>query len=623
MLKRLAGLAHVPRRFLVGLATLALVLIATNLLPLFESLELTMYDTWFGIRHAKTDKSDDRIVIIGIDDPSIAQIGRWPWNREVHAQLLSHLGEARVVAFDIILSDANKDLPGDDERFAEAIERHGRVILSTHVELFDNQGQVNQSFKRPTKVLLDAVRSGKHKYGGQGTVNTPIGADGIVRANNPVDTDTSGEPYPSLSLAAVMEYMGYKPDQIRAKSFGPVTVGDLTIARDVDGQTLLNYVGPPNSFTTYSFAKVLSGKVDPAEFKDRIVFVGATTPTLKDDFKTPFSKSTQLTALMPGVEVQATTAATYLNGDQFTRSSRNLNIAVTLILGLLILLIAGRLGVVPGAVTTMSVAAGWVLTAWFAWNRSHFWLDVVGPTVGILSVYTVTTVENWLREQADKARVRNLFGRYVSHNVVNELLNNPEMLEMGGKRYAVTILFSDIRGFTSFSETRDPQEVVQRINDYCKEMVEIIYKHGGTLDKYMGDGIMAYFGAPIPQSDHAERAMLCAHEMRVTMKQLHERWTAAGLQTFKIGVGLNSGEVIAGNIGHPERVEYSLIGSAVNLASRLESMTKEYARSEYGGIVFSDNTYQLAPKAVEEYQPTDLGEVEVRGMTHKVRIFTM
>ncbi len=625
MRKKLSGLIQVPRRILVGVLTLALVMIASNLLPLFENLELAMYDTWFDLRQQPGDKGDDRIVIIGIDDPSIKVIGQYPWPRAEYAKLLEKLGEAKAVAFDIILSEESraKD-PADDQIFADAIKKHGRVVLTTFVEYFDNNGQQNASFKRPTKVLLDATRAGKHKFAGQGTVNTPTDADGVVRANNPVDADTTGEPYPSLALAAVMQYKGLTPDQLKVKNLGPVTVGDLTVPRDVDGQTLLNFAGPPKSFTTLSFINVMNDRLPPGfTFKDKIVFVGAATPTLKDDFPVPVAKDTQAGKLMPGVEIQATSAATYLNGSYFVRAPWQLNYAITLVLGLLILVIAGRLGVVAGATSTGLVAVGYVGSVWFAWSSKHYWLDVVTPVIGILSVYTVTTVENWMREQAEKARVRNLFGRYVSHNVVNELLNNPEMLEMGGKRFAVTILFSDIRGFTTFSEGRDPQEVVQRINDYCKDMVELIYKHGGTLDKYMGDGIMAYFGAPIPQSDHAERALRCAHEMREKMKELHVQWKAAGLQAFKIGVGLNSGEVIAGNIGHPDRVEYSLIGSAVNLAARLESMTKEYAKSEYGGIVFSEHTYNLAPKAVEEFQPTEVGDVEVRGMTQKVRILTM
>lgn len=620
MLKRLRKMIKLPRTVLVGLVTIVIVIAGASA-GLLENMELSAYDGWFGIRGPVP--ADDRFVVIAIDGPSLSQIGRWPWDREVHGRLLEKLDQAKVVAFDIILTDESR-LPGDDQALADAIKKHGQVVLTTFIDIDEvKPGQFNTRPKQPTKILRDAARGTLHKFAGEGVANTPTGNDGVVRANIPVDEDNFGETYPSLSLAAVLRYKGYSPADIKTKHLGPVTVKDLTIPRDVNGQVLINFLGRPGTIKTVSYVDVLNGKVPPSTFKDKIVFVGATHFTMKDNFAVPVAKDTTQGILLPGVELQAMTAATYLNGDSFTRAPWSLNILVTVIIGLLVLLFSSRMKMLQGAASTLGLTAIYVVAAYFIWNQNHFWLDVVTPALGSLLVYTMTTADNYLREEAEKRRVRNLFGRYVSHNVVSELLQNPEMLEMGGKRFDVTILFSDIRGFTSFSETRSPHEVVERINEYCKDMVELIYKYGGTLDKYMGDGIMAYFGAPVPMADHAERAMQCAFEMREKMKALHERWTAAGVQTFKIGVGMNSGDVIAGNVGHPDRVEYSLIGSAVNLASRLESMTKEYAKSDYGGIVFSAYTASLAPKACEKYQPHDLGEVEVRGMTQKVHIMTM
>lgn len=615
----------VSRTVLVGLVTILAVLISSGGLNLFEGLELSAYDTWFQLRHKPDDKGDSRFVIIGVDDASIKQIRRWPFDRADHAKLLDQLGQAKVVAFDIIFTDP-AEKPGDDQALADAIRRHGRVVLTTqvrHTILKEKGGQINSSPNYPIKLLRDAAKEGKHKFAGEGVANTPTDFDAVVRANIAVDTDIVAEPYPSLALAAVLMYKGYSPADIKVKHLGDLTIKDITIKRDVDGQTLINYLGPPGTIETVSYADVYTGKIPPAFFKDKIVFVGATDPSLKDEFPTPFAKDSSIGALMPGVEIQATTAATYLNGDSFTRAPRSLNALIIIVMGLVTMLFASKMKALWGALSMLGLTGVYTVASYFSWLNAHYWLDVVAPATVAALVFSSTTLENYLREEAEKRRVRNMFGRYVSHNVVNELLSNPEALEMGGKRFNVTILFSDIRGFTSFSETRDPHEVVERINEYCQEMVQLIYNHGGTLDKYMGDGIMAYFGAPIPLEDHAERAITCAHEMREKMKELHERWTAAGKQTFKIGVGLNSGDVIAGNIGHTDRVEYSLIGSAVNLASRLESMTKEYAKSDYGGIVFSHNTYVLAPKAMERYEVHDMGEVEVRGMVVKQHIYTM
>lgn len=620
MLGRLRQLVPVLQQLAVGLVTIGIILIAAGPIRLFEGMELAAYDAWYHLRGERAANPD--IVIIGIDDLSINQIGRWPWDRAVHGRLVDQLSQADVVAFDVIMTDSSGK-PGDDEALAAAIKNHGRVVLTSFVRYDDVRGQFVATMQRPTKVLLDAVREGKHKFSGQGTVNTGGGEDSVVRAYVPVDTDTFGEPHPSLALAAIMLKKGYTPDQIQADPFGPLSVGDIFVPRDRTGQVLINFAGKPQSYETISYAQVLDGKVPPEKFKGKIVFVGATTPTLKDDFPAPFAKDTSLNSLMPGVEIQAAAAATMLEGSQFVRVEHSTNIMITLILGLITLVLARRLSPMWGGISLLGFAGGYIVLVYIFWSQYRVWLDVVTPAAGAFLVFTVTTLENYLREEAEKRRVRNMFGRYVSHNVVNELLQNPDMQQMGGKRFNLTILFSDIRGFTSFSESRDPQEVVQRINDYCKDMVDLIYKHGGTLDKYMGDGIMAYFGAPIPQDDHAERAVRCAFEMREKMKDLHKTWVAQGLQPFKIGVGMNSGEVIAGNIGHPDRVEYSLIGSAVNLAARLESMTKEYAKSEYGGIVFSESTYNAAPKCMEEFHPSDMGEVEIRGMAHKVRIFTI
>lgn len=611
----------VLQRLVIGLVTIAVILIAAGPFRLFEQLELAAYDGWFSLRGEVEPHPE--IVIIGIDDASLAQIGRWPWDRAVYAQLLDYLSEASVVAFDLLLLEPNDRVPGDDQTLANAIARHERVVLSTLIRIEEVRGQFNTIPQRPIPVLLEAVRGDRHKFYGQGIVNTPIGEDSVIRAYIPVDSDTFGEPYPSLALAAVMQHRGYTPDQIEATPFGALQAGALQIPRDPTGQMLINFAGEPASYPTISFADVYNGKRAPSEFAGKIVFVGTVADTLKDNFPVPFAKDTTVTMGMPGVEIQASAAATMLQGNSVTRVSHGTNMLITLALGLIVLLLAYRLSPLWGGLSLLVLAGGFVMATYLLWSQSRLWVDVVTPATGSILIYTIVTLESYLREEAEKRRVRNLFGRYVSHNVVNELLQNPDMLQMGGKRFNLTILFSDIRGFTSFSESRDPQEVVQRINDYCKDMVDIIYKHGGTLDKYMGDGIMAYFGAPVPQEDHAERALRCAHEMREKIKELQKAWVEQGLQPFQIGVGMNSGEVIAGNIGHPDRVEYSLIGSAVNLAARLEGMTKEYARSEAGGIVFSEMTYQGAPQAVETYQPTEIGEVEVRGLAHKVRIYTM
>ncbi|MFZ5814690.1 MAG: CHASE2 domain-containing protein [Bacillota bacterium] len=620
MLKGTRATLYRIRPIWASLIAVLLVLIAAGPFRLFEGSELAAYDAWFSLRGERAP--DPRVVIIGIDEPSLRQVGRWPWDRAVFADLLGHLGEAKVVAFDIIWTEPSEK-PGDDERLAEAIRAHGRVVLSAYVRTDEVRGQVNQSLQRPLADLRQAARAGSNPDAAEGFVNTPSGEDSVVRAGIPVDTDTTGSPFPSLALAAVMQYEGLRLSHLEVEPFGSLRLGGRRIRRNELGQTYLNFSGGAGTIETISATEVLKGRVDPGRFRDRIVLVGPTSPTLKDEFPAPFAKDSTIGQQMPGVEIQATAVATYLNGNDIARVPHGITMLITLLFGLLVLAISFRFQTFRGATAALLLCLVYAGVVYLLWSHLRLWVDLVTPLVAGFLVYVTSTLGNYLRAEAEKRRVRNLFGRYVSQNVVEELLQNPEMLELGGKRFEVTVLFADIRGFTSFSETRDPHEVVTRLNQYFEAMVDVIYRHGGTLDKYMGDGIMAYFGAPLPMQDHAERALRTAWEMRQRIGELHVAWKSQGIEPFKIGVGLSSGEVIAGNVGHPDRVEYSLIGSSVNLAARLESLSREYPRSEYGGILCSASTYALAPEAVEELQPEYCGEVEVRGMSQKVQIYTV
>jgi len=352
VIKRLTRFLHIPRTILVGLLTIAVVLIGAGPLRLFEGLDLDAYDSWFNLRPAV--KADDRIVIVGIDDLSIKSIGRFPWDRSVYAQLLDNLKEAKVVAFDILLTEPQAV---HDDVLAAAIKAHGRVVLSSFVRHDTVKGQDNTSMQVPVKALADAARGGKHKFWGQGVVNTPTDEDAVVRSYIVVDTDTYGEPYPSLALAAVLQYKGYLPNQIKAKSFGPMTVGDLKIERNELAQTLLNFRGEGGTFTPVPFSQAL--KDPPSKYKDKIVFVGAVASTLKDDFPTPFAKSTT-EGTFPGVEIQATAASTILNQDYLTRASQGTNILITLAMGLLVLLLSVRLKALWGGAATVGLVAAYL-----------------------------------------------------------------------------------------------------------------------------------------------------------------------------------------------------------------------------------------------------------------------
>ncbi len=236
------------------------------------------------------------------------------------------------------------------------------------------------------------------------------------------------------------------------------------------------------------------------------------------------------------------------------------------------------------------------------------------PLLTILLTYGGVTVFRGLTEEKEKKKIKGVFSRYVTHQVVNEILSSPEGLALGGKRKECTILFSDVRGFTSMSEKMQPEDVVHILNEYMTRMVDLVFKYEGTLDKFIGDAIMAIWGAPISHSDDTKRAVMCAIEMMEKLKLLQEKWKSEGKSPFDIGVGINVGEVVVGNIGHPERMEYTVIGDNVNLASRLESLNKEFKAH----IIISQKVYD---RVVDLIEVRPLEPVQVKGKIEKIMIY--
>ena len=356
--------------------------------------------------------------------------------------------------------------------------------------------------------------------------------------------------------------------------------------------------------------QILSGAaplVDPAEFKNKIVFVGQTLSGLVDVFQTPFGSN------ISGIQLHATIADSILSNRFMRPAGSRSRLVATVGAAVLVGLLAGLLPFLQAAGATALALAGWT---WFSVStfRAGSWVSLAQPLLAMAVALFAGTAYQYFVEDREKRKVKRLFGRYVSRDVYNQLLEHPEKAELGGGRREMTVLFSDIRGFTSITENGNPEELVSQLNDYFTRMVDVVFHHKGTVDKFVGDMVMALFGAPVDDVDHAEHAVAAAVEMVRELGALNEKWAGQGRARLDIGVGVNSGEMIAGNIGSSSIMSYTVIGDNVNLGSRLESLNKDY-RSR---IIISDAT---RARLTGTYDIRPLGEVVVKGKTRPVSIF--
>jgi adenylate cyclase len=592
---------------------LGLVVIITVLAGLWHNAEFVFYDTWFNIRGREFPGS--QVAVVVMDEKSIEKLGPLPWSRRLHAQLLDQLRQARVVGFDVLF-----DAPTDekaDAMLAKAIRKNRRIILASMFTFERNEnGEWYQKLKMPIQEFLEGAA-------GIGFINMPTDKGNIVRRVTVVDTNMFERPFPSLSLAVTMTSEDLDPGDLRIKkSF--LTAGRFKVPLNDENQTMIDFWGPGHTFPTFSYVDVLQCRFKPAKWKDKIVLVGISSPTEKKDiYENPFSKGNLVLSnapLVPGVEIHASAIKTYLTGRYFRQAHWGVNLALLVTLWLATVFVTRR-GPWWGLFFGFLIAFAFLSCMYFIWLKVYYWLNVAAPLTMIAITYMSVTVEDFVRTEMERHRTKTLFGRYVSSAVVEELLRREEKIGLGGIRQEITILFSDIRGFTAFSEGKPPEAVVTRLNEYFTAMTRVVFRHGGTLDKYLGDGLMAIFGAPVKYPDHAWRAVAAAIEMLERLEELNRQWQNKGEVTLDIGIGINSGSVVVGNIGSPERMDYTVIGEEVNLASRLEAMSKEYKTQ----IIISERTIRYLDRneLPDGWELKNLGEVNVYGMQALVKIYTL
>lgn len=560
-----------------------------------EGFEARTYDLRFRNLRGPIVPHPD-IAIIAIDDKSIAELGRFPWTRQQYVRLLEQLEvlKPRAVLFDVFFPEAED--AAVDRALAEAIRRSGNVALATTFG-FDRQFRVTGS--------TGSLPELEHAAAGLGHINLIPEDDGVNRRNL-LQIVSDGKPVPSLGLLAAMLTLGEK--RFSTEAF-QVRLGERGIPVGRDDAMWINYVGGPGSYPRYSFADVVRGRVDPALLRGKTVFVGATALGVYDMRVTPFHANT------PGVEVHATVADDILSGRYIQRTGLQalFDLAMIVLLGGLSFWLTARLRLQLAIPVIVGLGAAYVGLSYWLFLQGQ-WVSMVYPPLAATVALLVGGGFRYMVLERSAREMRAMFSSYLSSKLVNQLERNPAAARIGGDNREVTVMFTDIKGFTAFSERHKPQVVVERLNEYLAAMVQLIQQHDGTVDKFMGDGILAYWGAPLAQPDHAKRAVACAVAMKQRMAELALQWQQRGLEPFVIRGGIQTGDVVAGNIGsRGKKMEYTVIGDTVNQASRLEGMAK------YFGVDFvvGDTTYL---KTCDSFRFRRLDRVRVAGKDIPVAI---
>jgi adenylate cyclase len=568
--------------FVVNAVILTGLALAAYALDVLDGPELDTIDARFEIRGDLGAPED--VVLVEIDDVTFGELDRsWPFSRSLHARAIRQLrrARARVIAYDIQFTEPT--VPRQDNALIEAVDRAtgttAVVLATTEV----GQGGQTNVFGGDQVVRQAGARAGSSNY-----VND---SDGVIRR-----MPYAVEGLESFAIVAAEEFRGRRL---------PVR----------EGFEWIDYRGPAGTIESVPFSRLLRGRVPRELLRDRIVVIGATAPSLQDVHPTPMGGG----APMSGPEIQANAIATALAGFPLQSAPEWANVALIVLLGMVGPGLALWLGPVRAAVLGLLAAAAFAVAVQLAFNGGlivSFLYPLGSLLLGVVGALAIGLVLGAF----ERERVRDVFSRFVPEPVVDEVLKNAgDDLRLGGERELVTVLFSDVRGFTTFSETRSPETVIEVLNRYLTSMTDVILKHGGTLVTFMGDGIMAVFGAPIPMDDHADRALAAAREMAGPALDRFNEWLRASGHGdgFRIGIGLNSGAVMAGNVGSEKRLEFTVIGDTTNTASRIEGMTKGTPHSIY----VSESTRMMLLHRDPDLVRVD--ELEVRGRQAKVVIWTI
>jgi adenylate cyclase len=643
--------------------------------PLLHAIEANWFDLRFQARGPVAPQP--AVVLAAIDEKSIAAEGRWPWPRSRIAELVDALSDdgAKVIGFDITFSepDENAQLAlvdrlqrtvesldirnpqlvdfiretrrdaDTDQALAQALERSQAPIVLGYFFHMDRLAagkflakqdveklQVGiEGSKYPVVVLRDELSAAVPlltAYAPHGNLDLFTKAapssgyftirsdpDGVIRSM-PLVIRSGEDLYPPLALLTAWHYLGKPQLAVRVGPTGVegVQLGDALIPTDELGQMLINYRGPPNMFTHYSVSDILAGRLKRGTFKDRIVLVGVTALGVYDIRATPFSP------VFPGLEIHANAIDNLLAGDVMSRPqwSRAFDLLAIVVLGVLVGVALPRMSAIGALALTAVLAGAYMAFAHWLFVTARVWLNIVYPALALAGTYTVLTVYRYLTEERERKKVKDAFRHYVSGEVIEDMLADPDHLRLGGDEKVLTVLFNDIVGFSTVSEQFPPSGVIAILSDYYTRMTEQVLANRGTLTNYIGDELMAIFGAPVAYADHARCACEAALAMRDQRAVLAVEFARVGRPALRARTGINTGPMLVGNVGSTYRFAYTVLGDQVNLTSRLEQLNRTYGTE----IMIGEATAGLV---TDSFVLRDLDLVKVKGRAQQLRVFEL
>ncbi|HSC75592.1 MAG TPA: adenylate/guanylate cyclase domain-containing protein [Pseudomonadales bacterium] len=627
---------------------------------LLDRLDLLIYDLRFNLllpyaqeqQGKKGQAAAQRIVIIDIDERSLKEVGHWPWSRKVLATLVDKLAAAGVVSitFDVVFSEPEPNMATEIAATQQAapVAQHllelapqfdydglmagslGKIDVTLgyilHKEVFLTGGMPPSNIDVPPEVVQRTSTDRMLGYTtnipvlqksarSQGFINGDPDADGIVR-RAPLVLRYGDQLYPSLALQTVMTYLlldTVKPNVINDGNVAylqSVPLGDKLIHTDEKGQMLVPYRGHKGSFPYIPAADVLSDKVDPAVLSGSIAMVGTSAIGLVDLRTTPVG------AMYPGIETQATIVDALLRGDVPFKPdiALGINMLAILLLGVLLALIMPFVG--PAVMSLLGLGMLVVVAAGNVWLWQVKGLDmpVSGPLLTVMTLYVINISFGFFTAAQQKDQIKGMFGQYVAPAHIDRLLDDPAALSFEGESKKMTVLFSDIRSFTNMSETLSASDLKSLLNRYFTPMTEIIFEQQGTIDKYVGDMIMAFWGAPLDDPEHEKHAVMAAMLMQKKQAELRDVFRESGLPPIYTGIGINTGHMNVGDMGSSYRRAYTVLGDAVNLGARLESITKFYGAD----ILVSEFTYAAVQ---EDFIWREVDYMQVKGKKEPIRVY--
>lgn len=618
-------------------------------------LDFLFYDTRFNASLALTPakESEQSVVILDIDEKSLAEEGRWPWSRHKLADLVELLAEygAVVVAFDVVFSEPERNAvkevqsylkandvlwrpPEDWQVLADGDRNFSQKIPNMDVVLgffFQDEENVQVGelpkgvYDIPTEQRSSLVSISKPGYAanlstlqqaasGGGFVSTFSDPDGVIR-RSPLVIRYGNELYPSLGLATVMNYLFINEIELQTTPLGSVdvmtaiNVAGQSARTDVNGQVIVPYRGGKESYKYLSVTDVLQKKVDPLLLEGAIVLVGTSAIGLADLRATPVGTQ------YPGVEVHANIIHSLLAGDFPYRPEweAGATFSLLVLIGALLSLWLPRLGPVAAILVSGSTLLLVVTSNFYLWHVFRLDLPMASTFLLVLALTLLNLAYGYLRENASKRLLKGMFNQYVPKAHIDRMLADPEAYQFSGDSKELTVLFSDIRSFTSISEDLSAAELKSMLNQYFTPITKVIFDHDGTIDKYVGDMVMAFWGAPIDDEQHASKSVIAALEMQKVTTMLRDDFKARGLPEVHIGVGLNTGTMNVGDMGSSYRRAYTVLGDAVNLGSRLESITKFYGAK----ILVGESTFAQCPDIAFQF----MDRIQVKGKDEPVSIY--